>query len=138
MKNWIAFIAVVSVSLGSIGCTTCCSPHDYDYPTFGGKHPRVDPSYGRVGSIFSDPNATMSGPDADSNLTPMTEQRSRGSSEEFNRNLQDNRESIDPIDGLQTTPDAEGLPTPPNVDGNSPTASRLHKNPPLRSFQNLR
>lgn len=35
----------------------CCGVYDYDYPTYGGLVPRTDRSYGRVGSVFSDPNA---------------------------------------------------------------------------------
>ncbi len=49
----------------------CCGPFDYDYPTFGGKHPRADRRYGRVGSPLSDPAGTFPGPSADSNLTPV-------------------------------------------------------------------
>ncbi len=45
---------------GTLGCATCCSPDLYTYPTFGGRVERVDREYGRVGSIFSDPNAGWS------------------------------------------------------------------------------
>ena len=55
-----------------IGCSACCGPHDFDYPTYGGIHPRVDPTFGRVGSLFSDPNARV-GTSADSNLEPHPE-----------------------------------------------------------------
>ena len=51
----------------------CCGPFDDDYPTFGGKHPRVNRSHGRVGSILSDPITTLTGPSADSNLTEPPE-----------------------------------------------------------------
>ena len=51
----------------------CCGPFDYDYPTFGGKHPRANRSHGRVGSILSDPITTLTGPSADSNLTEPPE-----------------------------------------------------------------
>jgi len=50
----------------------CCGPYDFDYPTYGGIHPRSNPTYGRVGSTFSDPNAGY-GPSADSNLEPHPE-----------------------------------------------------------------
>ena len=37
----------------------CCGPYDYEYPILDNcRYPRLDPEYGRVGSIFSDPNAT--------------------------------------------------------------------------------
>lgn len=48
----------------------CCGPHDYHYPTFGGKLQRANPEWGRVGSVFSDPYVAM-GPSADSNLDPV-------------------------------------------------------------------
>jgi hypothetical protein len=138
MKRWIAFITIITVSLGTFGCNMCCGPYDYDYANFGGKHPRVDPQYGRVGSIFSDPNAIRSRPDADSNLTPMTEQRKRTLNDDFDDGLDDNLESINPLDGAPEPPGTESLPTPPREDGTSPTASRLMKNRPLRPYQNWR
>lgn len=49
--------------LGS-GCSMCCGVSDYDYPTYGGLVQRQDSSYGRVGSIFSDPNAPTGIPKA--------------------------------------------------------------------------
>lgn len=52
----------------SMGCAMCCGPYDYHYPSIGGKHERVDPTYGRVGSVFSDPMAMPLGESADSNL----------------------------------------------------------------------
>jgi hypothetical protein len=62
-----------------MGCAMCCGPYDYDYPNFGGKHQRSDRSYGRVGSIFSDPMASPMGGSADSNLK-APEPRKRGES----------------------------------------------------------
>ena len=67
----IACVAVI-VCCGLTGCSSCCGPYDYHYPAFGGKHQRVDPTHGRLGSVFSDPNATF-GPSADSNLEPHPE-----------------------------------------------------------------
>ena len=64
-----AMVAPAVIGLGLAGCSMCCGPYDYHYPTFGGKHERTDPVYGRVGSIFSDPNVAL-GPSADSNLVP--------------------------------------------------------------------
>ena len=52
-----------SLLLGS-GCSMCCGVSDYDYPTYGGLVQRQDSSYGRVGSIFSDPNAPAGIPQA--------------------------------------------------------------------------
>jgi len=64
----IAVAFSLTVALGLVGCSTCSGPNDYDYPTFGGKHIRSDRSFGRVGSILSDPITSLTGPSADSNL----------------------------------------------------------------------
>ena len=138
MKRWITFITLITISLGTLGCNMCCGPYDYDYANFGGKHPRVDPQYGRVGSIFSDPNAIRNRPSADSNLTPMTEQRSTNFDDAWDDGLNDDLETIDPLNGTPDAPGSETLPTPPAQDGTSPTASRLMKNKPLRPYQNWR
>ncbi|HMO14469.1 MAG TPA: hypothetical protein PKD64_06985 [Pirellulaceae bacterium] len=50
---WILGLAIML----STGCSMCCGPYDYHYPTFGGRVQRVNPEYGRVGSIYSDPTA---------------------------------------------------------------------------------
>ena len=68
MKRSFLIMFVTTLSVGSLGCSMCCGPFDYDYPVYGGKFERVDSSYGRVGSIFSDPNAPDDGPSPDSNL----------------------------------------------------------------------
>lgn len=147
MKRWIAHIAILTLTLGTTyGCSSCCGPHDYDYPNFGGKHQRVNPSYGRVGSIFSDPNASAFGPSADSNLKAPEPPRASTSADtdiddepeldldaelEEMRNeleLDGNREEIepmaDPADDLETLPEPDG-----------PTASRSWENKPLRPGQ---
>jgi len=79
MKRSILIIFVATLSVGSLGCSMCCGPFDYDYPVYGGKFERVDSSYGRVGSIFSDPNAPDDGPSPDSNLEarPSNDERRR-------------------------------------------------------------
>ena len=71
MKRSILIIFVTTLSVGSLGCSMCCGPFDHDYPVYGGKFERVDSSYGRVGSIFSDPNAPDKGLSPDSNLEPQ-------------------------------------------------------------------
>ena len=68
MKRSILIMFVTTMSVGSLGCSMCGGPFDFDYPVYGGKFERVDSSYGRVGSIFSDPSASSSGPGPDSNL----------------------------------------------------------------------
>lgn len=57
MKNWV-LAALLGILTGTTGCSICCGPYDYDYPTFGGLKQRVDRRHGRVGSVFSDPSIT--------------------------------------------------------------------------------
>ncbi len=46
----------------------CCGPFDFSYPTYGGFFQRADRDWGRVGSVYSDPNYVPNGPSSDSNL----------------------------------------------------------------------
>ena len=70
-------ILILSLTLiASVGCSMCCGPDDFNYPTYGGIHQRADPARGRVGSIFSDPYANVAGLSADSNLEPYPEPKS--------------------------------------------------------------
>ena len=143
MKTWIIIFAVSVIAIGTTGCSMCCGPYDFDYPNFGGKHQRVDPAYGRVGSIFSDPNAGFGGPSADSNLEPHPEPRSNKPIDdfdpdseldpEFERLKQQLDDDLEPIDPLQNNGGSEELPDP---DGGDSTASRMWPNRPLRSNNN--
>lgn len=49
-------ILIFMTMLGSAGCNLCCPPYLDDYATVGGKWARANPTDGRVGSAFSDPN----------------------------------------------------------------------------------
>jgi hypothetical protein len=69
MNHWINLLTIGLVCISMFGCSMCCGPHDFDYATFGGKHQRSNPTWGRVGSVFSDPGSFAIGPGADSNLT---------------------------------------------------------------------
>jgi len=80
----------------------CCGPFDYDYPTFSGKHLRADRSHGRVGSVLSDPFRTLTGPVADSNLTPPPEPNDP---EEDADTL--DLDDLDDLDDLETDSDVE-------------------------------
>ncbi len=141
MKRWILIIAITTTALSTFGCSMCCGPYDYDYPNFGGKHERVNPAYGRVGSVFSDPNAGFNGPSADSNLEPQPDIRVNKESprdddpdlEQLKRELDSELESIDPINGPERG--SEELPSP---DADDSTASRMWRNKPLRSNQTWR
>jgi len=61
MSRWnlILLLLIVGPILYT-GCSMCCGPYDYEYPMMESTtYPRIDPEYGRVGSIFSDPNVGM-------------------------------------------------------------------------------
>ncbi len=78
-RNLAAFFAAIApAALISAGCAMCCGPSDYDYPAFGGKIQRADPVYGRVGSVFSDPNMAGMGPLADSNIVEPPKEKIPG------------------------------------------------------------
>ena len=141
MKRWIVIITITTASLSTFGCSMCCGPFDFDYPNMGGKHERVDPQYGRVGSIFSDPNAGYMGPSADSNLTEPPEARDSNiddvddefDMERMKKDFED-LESIDPLDGPTEDPSTGPLPDPDDES----TSARLWKNKPLRPGQTWR
>ena len=155
MKRWIAYIAIFTLTMGTtFGCSMCCGPYDYDYPNFGGKHQRSNPSYGRVGSIFSDPNANSFGPSADSNLShpkpprasdvdedtdiesdvdldvdaELEEMRNELELERSREELQldGNREEIEPM----LDDPSEGSEALPEPEDDGPTASRIWRTRP--------
>lgn len=84
----------------------CSGPYDYEYPILdNARYPRLDPEYGRVGSIFSDPNAgTGVRPQTNSDLPPEEDTRERidGETDDPNFNL-DADPNQDP-DNLNTDP----------------------------------
>ena len=61
MKRYITTGLCLIALTATGGCSMCCGVFDYDYPTFGGRHERVDRQWGRVGSIYSDPNFGAAG-----------------------------------------------------------------------------
>lgn len=60
MKRAALLLIVMSVP-GWIGCSSCCTPWDDAYPTYGGKWERVDRFHGRVGSAFNDASGQLVG-----------------------------------------------------------------------------
>lgn len=58
--NRIAAIAALILLMCHSGCSLCCTPWDYAYAGYGGRVPREDRFYGRVGSAF-DPAGAMPG-----------------------------------------------------------------------------
>ena len=144
----IACLAVI-VCCGLTGCSSCCGPYDYHYPTFGGKHQRVDPTHGRVGSIFSDPNATL-GPSSYSNLEPHpaieapTVPADDDLDDELDDDLDDDLEELDaddedlrPLDRFKDDGDQiDELPSPDDSEDSEVTASRLWRQRAMRrSFE---
>ena len=120
MYRWIAPIVLLASCVVMLGCSMCCGPTDFDYPTIGGKHQRLDPTRGRVGSRLSDPNVII-GPSADSNLeipefaTPDTsdltddddefdDDESLRELEERLENLDPDREGLEPVEGFEENP----------------------------------
>ena len=106
-----AMLALAAVCFSVTGCSMCCGTYDYHYPTFGGRLPRANPEYGRVGSVFSDPYAAAIGPSADSNLQPV--EFIEPTSIDDDPDDLDPSEFDDPLDGLDDP--LEGLNDP--VDG---------------------
>lgn len=152
MNRWINLLFVTLICVSMFGCSMCCGPYDFDYPTFGGKYQRTNPSYGRVGSVFSDPNANAYGPSADSNLSVSGLQREAPDpldDEEpqdpdllddpdmsepdeldsgFDESIDDLERELDELDKPSTLPE-------PNVepDADETTASRMNRKRPTRS-----
>jgi hypothetical protein len=144
MKNFILILVIAVTPLFAVGCSMCCSPYDYDYPTFGGKHERVDPAYGRVGSILSDPMAPrVAGASADSNLLPAPPLKSVTDFGDDSGDPTDDDdmdaikmdlEEIEPMDG----DDSDGLKSLPELEDleDDVDSSRINKRTkrPLRQW----
>ncbi len=123
IKTVLLLLAVATLTSWSVGCSMCCDTYDYDYPTYGGKHERADPVYGRLGSIFSDPGPLGLGPNADSNRVEVEDKS------------QMRNDIVDPIYNNPQdlpTPDADTSPQPDDQ------ARRRWENQPLRKGQQWR
>lgn len=59
-RTWLVCLLLLGCSLFS-GCAMCCGTYDEAYAGSGGTWQRSDLFHGRVGSLFSDPNARNSG-----------------------------------------------------------------------------
>ncbi len=130
-----ACVALI-VCCGLTGCSMCCGPYDFHYPTFGGKHQRVDPAHGRVGSVFSDPNV-MIGPSSDSNLEPHPAIEAPRVPADDDSDLEDmdsgeDDDDLTPLDRFDRN-DVEELPDPDlDSEDSEVTASRLWRQRALR------
>lgn len=77
----------------------CCGPYDYEYPMMDNpNYSRMDPEYGRVGSIFSDPNVGDGVKPLTNSDVPIDESRF------FNRDSETEAPELD-IDGDSTNSD---------------------------------
>lgn len=105
MTRWASYLILTLTTMAMVGCSTCAAPHDFDYPTYGGIHQRSDPTYGRLGSLFSDPNTPV-GPSADSNLEAHPEakvpsgsgSRNSQTDDEFDRANEDLDDDLEDLD----------------------------------------
>jgi len=131
VKNITLMIAAALV-LSQTGCSMCCGPFDYDYPSFGGKHLRADRSHGRVGSVLSDPMTTLNGPSADSNLAAPPEPDVRSSDDEnlYDESLDDSKPTE--LEGIEPLRDNDTLQSPDKKDSDESTASTRWRPRPLR------
>lgn len=71
MKNLVFNTVLGCLIVTLAGCSMCCGPFDFSYPTYGGFYQRAERDRGRVGSVYSDPDYVATGPSADSNLDPI-------------------------------------------------------------------
>lgn len=49
-------LVLLALLITNVGCNLCCPPYLDDYAAVGGKWNRSNPTDGRVGSAFTDPN----------------------------------------------------------------------------------
>ena len=77
MSRWKLLLIVMVCPLLWAGCSMCCGPYDYEYPMMdNANYVRMDPEYGRVGSIFSDPNVTLGpAPKTNADIPPEEDTR---------------------------------------------------------------
>lgn len=98
MQRFSAILTLMLLLIASVGCSMCCGPDDFNYPTYGGIHQRADPARGRVGSILSDPYASVAGLSADSNLEPYPEPRGSSDVGSFEREDEDFEDDFERAD----------------------------------------
>lgn len=135
-------LLIISMLLtGASGCSMCCGPFDYDYPTFGGKHPRAVRSHGRVGSILSDPLTSITGASSDSNLEAPPEPLDTTPEELIDTEIEDLNSDDDMSEELRKLDEKlEGIEPLRNDSSNQPgisddennTASSRWRPRPLR------
>jgi len=140
VKNIVVLLAALMAC--STGCSMCCGPFDYDYPTFGGNQFRANRSHGRVGSILSDPMTSVSGPSADSNLSdppdPITVDPDEETIDLEDDNDLDDEEDLkfegldDDLERIEPLRNEESIEKPETVPGDDSTASSRWRPRPLR------
>ena len=122
MSRWL-LLSLLLVPLAASGCSMCCGPYDYEYPVFqNGKYVRTDPEYGRVGSIFSDPNAHqgtspfLTNQDVPQDDLPKGPDDDEGLDDpEFNRNNGSDTDSGSGVDGDEQNDNTDDVDTSARV-----------------------
>jgi hypothetical protein len=104
MSRWTRLALISAMALASAGCSMCCGLYDYEYPMFQSRYSRTDPEYGRVGSIFSDPNVMPGSPALTNEDKPRVEE--------------DQDDEVDPFEGED----------PENLDLGTQDTQTLHWN----------
>ena len=112
-------ICLLALPVAISGCAMCCGPDDFSYPMFDNcNYPRLNPEYGRVGSVFSDPNvpiglAPLTNADVprdDDSLDPLN--TAPLDDPEFNRPIDPNDPKLDPeVDPFQPGAGDEDIDT---------------------------
>lgn len=110
--RWNLFFCLLLLPVaGAVGCSMCCGPYDYDYPMFQSSYQRVDPVYGRVGSIFSDPNVAPDGARPLTNADIDEEGDDASDYEELDDpEFRQDDPDVDPFEGVDPE-DLEGMDT---------------------------
>jgi hypothetical protein len=99
--------------LAFTGCSICAPGFIDDYATVGGKWERADPTYGRVGSPFSDPGSAADGHYASAHAYEV---------EPYDSNFYDEQgmDSGAMIEGpIESYPNDDGIEIVPQYEGDS-------------------
>lgn len=129
-----AIAAASLLAIVATGCSMCCGPHDFEYPMFQSRYARVDPEYGRVGSIFSDQNV-MPGPRPLTNAeVPRKEERLGMDDDDSGNDGTDDPEFRQP-DPQKANPEKnpfQGQPDPADQDTQDTSVNYRNPVPPRR------
>lgn len=104
MSRWSLSLAILVAYALASGCSMCCGPFDYEYPIMNNpRYTRTNPEYGRVGSIFTDPNVAIGVAPLSNADVPRED--SFIDEEEFEEELENIEPGEDDEPSLDTDPD---------------------------------